>query len=145
MAANTTPIFPLGQNVSWSALTAGTSYRDGTVGTTLLFTAGANGARIDQIKVRTLGAVSTASVVRFYVNNGATTATATNNSLIHEVSIGTTTAGDTYAAGDIDVLISKGTDVVVPIPYLPSSYTIRASLGTTISAGVQITVHGANY
>jgi len=143
MAANYNPIFPKTPDVKWATLTNGYSLKDGTVGSTV-FTANGEGARIDQIKIRNLG-TGTTTVVRLYVNNGGAVGTASNNSLIHEVTINNTTGTDTASQPDYDVTISKGSDVAVPIPYLPPYYSIRASLGTTVATGIQVTVHGGQY
>lgn len=145
MPANTTPIFPLTQKVSWGTLTTANTAKDGTGTVATLFTAGANGARIDQIKVRALG-TNVATVLRLFVNNGSTNTTSTNNSLIHEVTIPATTLSEVAALSDVDVTISKNsTETVVPIPFLPAGYKINATIGTAIAAGIQITVHGADY
>ncbi len=143
MADYNNPIFPQTPTVSWTTLTAGSTFKDGTVGSTV-FTATSRGARIDQIKVRNLGA-GTTTVVRFYVNNGGAASTAANNSLIHELTVSNVASTDTAAQPDYDVTISKGSDVSVPIPYLQAFHSIRASLGTGITAGVQITIHGGQY
>lgn len=140
----TNPIFPAVPRAYWTTLTAGTTYRDGTISSSIGFTAGGNGARIDQIKVRALG-TNVGTVLRLYLNNGNATATASNNSLIHETTIALTTASDTTAQTDNDILIVKGADSVPPIPYLPPNYRIIATLGTTVSAGLQLTIHGGDY
>jgi hypothetical protein len=146
MAANTQPIFPLTPKVSWGTLTNSNILKDGT-GTTVstIFTAGVDGSRIDQIKIRPLG-TNSATVVRFFINNGSTNATATNNSLIHEVTIAATTVSEIAAQTDYNVTITVNTsETIPPIPYLPASYKINATIGTTASAGLQITVHGGDY
>lgn len=141
---NTTPIFPLTQNVSWGTLTTANTAKDGTGTVATLFTAGANGSKIDQIKVRALG-TNVATVLRLFVNNGSANSTAANNTLIHEVTIAATTLSEVAALVDTDIVITKGADTVVPIPYLPAGYKIMATIGTTVAAGLQMTVHGANY
>jgi hypothetical protein len=145
MAANTQPIFPLTPKVSWGTLTASTIAKDGTGTVSTIFTAGVDGSRIDQIKIRSLG-TNSATVVRFFVNNGSTNATPTNNSLIHEVTIAATTVSEVAAQIDYNVTVTFNTsETAPPIPYLPSGYKINASVGTTASAGLQITVHGSDY
>lgn len=140
----TNPIFPAVPRAYWTTLTAGTTYKDGTTYANIGFTAGGNGARIDQIKVRALG-TNTATVLRLYVNNGSGTTTAGNNSLIHETTIAATTVSETSALADNDILIVKGADSVPPIPYLPPNYRILATIGTTVAAGLQLTIHGGDY
>lgn len=145
MPANTTPIFPLTQKVSWGTISAANTAKDGTGTATTLFTAGTNGARIDQIKVRALG-TNVATVLRLFVNNGSANTTAANNSLIHEITIPASTLSEVAAQTDVDVTITKNTtETAVPIPYLPAGYKINATIGTAVAAGIQITVHGADY
>lgn len=145
MAANTQPIFPLTPKVSWATLTGANIAKDGTGNVATIFTAGVDGSRIDQIKVRPLG-TNVATVLRFFVNNGSTNATATNNSLIHEVTIAASTVSETAALADYNVTITVNTsETIPPIPYLPANYKINATIGTTVSAGLQVTVHGGDY
>lgn len=144
MPANVNPIFPISPKCSWGKLTAANTAKDGTGTVVELFTAGANGARIDQIKVRALG-TNIATVLRLFVNNGLTQATATNNSLIHEVTIAATTLTETAALVDNDITITKGSDVVPPIQTLPPGYKILATIGTAVAAGLQVTVSGGDY
>lgn len=144
MPANVNPIFPITPKIgSGKVLTANTA-TDGTGTTVEVFVAGANGAKIDQIKVRPLG-TNIATVLRFFVNNGAVPTTAANNTLIHEETMAATTISQVAALADKDVLIAKGSDSVPPIPYLPAGYKILVAVGTTIAAGLQVTVHGGDY
>lgn len=145
MPANTSPIFPLTPKVSWGTVATANTAKDGTGTAVTVATAGANGSRVDQIKVRALGS-NVATVLRFFVNNGSTNATATNNTLIHEVTIAATTLSEVAALADNDITITKnGIDTVPPIPYLPAGYKINITIGTTIAAGLQVTVHGGDY
>ena len=146
MPANTVPIFPLTPKVTFTGnITTANTAKDGTGTINLLFTAGANGARIDQIKVRAKG-TNVATVMRFFVNNGADPTVATNNTLVHEVTLAATTLSETGAVADNDVVISKNTtETACPIPYLPATYRLYVTIGTTISAGVQATAWGADY
>lgn len=136
MAANTAPIFPLTGNVGFGKLTAANTNTDGTGTVLTLFTAGAEGGRVDKIRCRALG-TNVATVVRIYLNNGSTTATATNNSLFTEKSLPATTASNSAEIGpaiDIDIGIS-----------IPTGYTITVCIGTAVSAGWQFTCFGGNY
>ena len=141
--ANTSPIFPQTPKTSWVTLTTAGAATDGTTAV-IGYTAGANGSRIDQIKVRALG-TNVQTVLRLFVNNGNSSTSAANNSLVHEVTINATTASSTTSLADNDITITKGTDIAVPIPYLPANYRIYAAIGTAVSAGLQVTIHGADY
>lgn len=145
MAANIDPIFPIKQNVSWGNVLTANTAKDGTGTMVTVFTAGVNGSKIDQIKVRALG-TNVATVLRFFINNGLTNATAANNTLIHEVTIAATAVNETAALLDNDVTIPKNTtETAVPIPYLPPGYRLNVAIGTTVAAGLQVAVHGADY
>lgn len=145
MSANTQPIFPISQNVSWGNILTANTAKDGSGAVVTVFTAGPNGSKIDQIKVRALG-TNIATVLRFFVNNGASNATAANNSLAHETTIAATALSEVAALTDIDVTIPKNTsETACPIPYLPAGYKINVTIGTAVAAGLQISVYGANY
>jgi hypothetical protein len=145
MPANTQPIFPLTPKVAWATLTAANTAKDGTGTVSTIFTAGADGSRIDQIKVRPLG-TNVATVMRFFINNGNTNATASNNSLIHEVTIAASTVSEVVALTDYNVTIPiNSSETISPIPYLPANYKINVTIGTAVSAGLQVTVHGGDY
>jgi hypothetical protein len=118
---------------------------DGTGTQVTVFTAGQNGSRIDQIKVRARG-TNVATVLRLFINNGSDSSIADNNTLVHEVTIPATTINYSAALADNDILIPKNSgEVAVPIPYLPAGYKINVSISTTVTAGLQVTVHGADY
>jgi hypothetical protein len=146
MTANTTPIFPLTPKVSWGTVTAANTAMNGTGTVSTVFTAGADGSRIDQIKVRGLG-TNVATALRFFINNGSTNATVENNSLVHETTIAITTASNVAALVDNDITINKdgGARTEPPILYLPAGYKINVAIGTAVAAGLQITVWGADY
>lgn len=152
MPANTQPIFPLIPRVSWGTIKLGNTATDGTGGAIspydtnviLVFTAGANGSRIDQIKVRSLG-TNVATVLRFYVNTGGGNSVFYQNSLIHETTIAATTASNTLALVDNLIVVSSGATTAPPIPYLQANDRIIVTIGTAVAAGLQITVHGGDY
>lgn len=142
---NTTPIFPKTPKVAWATLTTANTAKNGTGTVGIVFTAGTYGARIDQIKVRALG-TNVATVMRFFVNNGSDNTVATNNSLIHEVTIAATTLSEVAALADNNIMIDKNTgEKAVPIPYLPPNHRLIVTIGTTVASGLQVTVHGGDY
>jgi len=109
-----------------------------TVGTAMrqIFIAGSNGARVDQITCRfastngaTASGTSAASLIRFWINNGAVNTTASNNIFFGEVAMAAT------------AVTALGTGVLavnfLPLPVgglnLPAGYSIYA--GATVAAG----------
>lgn len=136
MAANTTPIFvatPRSSFVS-TGVNANTAL-DGTGTVATAFTAGANGSKIEQINLVNLG-TAVATVVRIFINNGATNATAANNSLLYEVPIIANTLSQTAASS----FVTLPTNII-----LPSGYKINVTTGTAIAAGIQVTCQGGDY
>lgn len=147
MAQNTSPIFPLVPVNSWvsgTAATAGTPGRDANTTTDLtagtiygpIFTADAtDGSRLDFIKVRALG-TNVATVVRIWINNGAATTTAANNTLYLERSLSSTTVSQT----------AEQPDIILPLNIsLPAGYRVYATFGTAVAAGFHLTAVGGDY
>lgn len=147
MAQNTSPIFPLVPEVLWvsgTAATAGTPGRDANTTTDLtagtiygpIFTADAtDGSRLDFIKVRSLG-TNVATVIRIWINNGAATTTATNNTLYLERTLSSTTVSQTAELPDIILPLSIS---------LPAGYRVYATFGTAVAAGFHLTAVGGDY
>jgi len=145
MPVTATPIFSQTPNVGAlnavlsTAMTNTTTF-DGTMTTgtamVLAYTAGANGSRIDQISVRlgstngtTASGTSSATVVRFWANNGSVNTTAANNIFIGEVAVPATTvtaAGTSALAYYLLTLPLNGLNI-------PAGYRIYA--GLTVAAG----------
>jgi len=125
-----TPVFTVGQTIT----TANTA-KDGTGTVVLLYTAGANGSRVDAIKVRSTG-TAVATVIRIFVNNGATNATATNNSLYTEATIASTTLTEVAAQTDNSIAMNIS---------LPATYRVYATIGTSVAAPLQVSAQGGDY
>lgn len=138
MAQNTSPIFPLTPITTWSIsiTTAITTVNGDLSGAAVIFTGNAtNGSRVDYVKVRALG-TNTASVLRIFINNGSTAATAANNALFMERTLAATTLSQ----------VAELADVIVPLDVaLPANYKLLATIGTTVAAGVIITAVGGDY
>lgn len=135
MPANTSPIFPLTPNISWATVTTANTAKDGTGAVVTVFTAGANGSRVDYLKVRALG-TNVATVLRVFVNNGGANTTAANNSLILDQTIAATTNSETAQLVDNIIQLDLS---------LPAGYKINVAIGTTVSAGLQVTGVGGDY
>jgi hypothetical protein len=160
MAVTATPVFTQTLNVGAnnaivSTAMTNTKAFDGTetAGTplALAFTAGANGSRIDQIMCRlsstngaTASGTSSATVVRFWINNGSANTTATNNIFLGEVAIPAT------------AVTALGTSALTTYPLtlptnglnIPATYKIYG--GLTVAAGgtniaIAISAFGGDY
>lgn len=141
MAANTAPIFSALGDIQWSttAMTAANTTKDLTTGTIyLVFTADAtNGGFVQRIRFRSLGTNSNATVARIWINNGATTGTAANNTLFDEITLGAITNSEVAATATFELPLNFA---------LPPGDRIYVTLGTApTSAGWQATVVGGKY
>lgn len=141
MPANLQPIFPLTPNTSWGTVQAANTAMDGTGTVVTVFTAGANGARLDAIKVRALG-TNVASVLRLWINNGGANSTPSNNSLFYEVSLPATTL--TQVASTTDISLQFDT-INLPQVVLPTGYKVNVTIGTAVAAGWHVTAFGGSY
>mgnify|MGYP001571778310 FL=1 len=79
------------------------------------------------------------TVMRFFVNNGSTNATAANNSLVAEAGLPGTTLSE---SASISV---PGLDTIPVGVAFPAGYKLNITLGTAVSAGWQVTVVGGKY
>ena len=136
MAANTSPIFLGTPRTSWiSTGTAANTALDGTGTVATVFTAGANGSKIETVSLEHLG-TNVATVVRFFVNNGSSNAVAANNTLVHEETMAANTLSQVAKSADIAWMANK---------VLPAGYKLNVTIGTAIAAGIQVTADGGDY
>jgi len=97
-----------------------------------VFLAGADGARMERLKFTPTG-TNIQTVARIYVNNGAVNTTATNNTLIGEISLPATTASATASLISPEFVMPGGALA------LPSGWKIYVGLGTAVAAGWVVT------
>lgn len=138
MAGNTNPIFSAKGIIGFSdgvVATANTT-KDLTSGTIYLcHTAAADGDYVERIRFRALG-TNVATVGRVWINNGATTATATNNRLLDEITLSATTVSEVASLVNYELPLGL---------VLPSGYRIYVTVGTVVAAGYHVTVMGGTY
>ncbi len=144
MPANTAPVFPIVPKVSWGKVltadaTAVKNHDGTTANAVLVFTAGANGARIEEIKALPLG-TNAATVLRIFINNGQDPTVATNNALYEEITCPSTSITETMQQSEL-ILINKDSSALI----LPPGYRLYAAVGTTVATGLQVTVIGGDY
>ena len=95
MPANTSPIFTLTPQVEWSTTMYGANTGNLSAGTTYMaFSAASNGSYVQKIRFKhqSSNVNSVATVARVFINNGASTGTAANNTIWDEVTIASNTA-----------------------------------------------------
>jgi hypothetical protein len=139
MPSNTTPIFSKVGDIQWNStpiVTANTT-TDLTTGTSyLIFTADAtNGGYVQKLRIRSLG-TNVTTVMRVWLNNGSTTATASNNTLYDEISLASSTVSQTTALSVYELPLNFA---------LPLGYKIYVTLGTTVVAGYDVTCIAGKY
>ena len=137
MAANTSPISPILPHSGFAATvqTTANTALDGTGTVIGFFTAGANGSRVNRVRVCHRG-TNIQTVLRIFLNNGSTNATQANNVLITEATLPASTAN---AAGAL-------VPVELPLNFaLPGGFVLHVTLGTAVAAGIRVTVLGGNY
>lgn len=136
MAAGTTPIFTITPRSSGvSSGTSANTAKDGTGTVATVFTAGAQGAKIERVFMQHLGS-NTATVLRFFVNNGSSNTVATNNSLVHEEGFASWSNSETAAS-------TSGVWYANLI--LPAGYKLNVVTATAIASGIQVTSEGGDY
>ena len=139
MPANTSPIFTLAPEIMWDGTIAtANNTGDLTSGTIYpVFTAGTNGSYVQKIRFRHTGANSAATVGRVWINNGAATTTAANNTLFDEITIAANATFTTNAAS---------TNYELPLMFaLPPSYRLYVTIGAAAAGGIDATVIGGDY
>ena len=138
MAANTSPIFTLVPDIQWApaVLAAANTAKDGTGTVATVFTAGAtNGGFVAKLVARPAG-TNVATVLRVFINNGATNATPANNILIAEMTLPAITLSEVAAQPAYELPLSFA---------LPAGYKINCVLGTAVAAGYCLSVIGGKY
>jgi hypothetical protein len=92
--------------------------RDGTGTIATIFTAGANGSRIDAIDIKAVG-TTTAGMIRLFIHDG------TNARLLTEIPVTALTPSATLPSWEAQ-LNTNSMSQVLPI-ILPTNYSLRAS------------------
>ena len=138
MPAGTTPIFTRAPDVQWSIanITAANTAKDGTGTVDTVFTADAvEGSYLERLTIRPRG-TNVASIMRVFINNGLTNATAANNSFFTELGF-TATVNSEVAA------IQGG---VIPMNIaLPLGFRVQVTIGTAVAGGFSVTANGGKY
>jgi hypothetical protein len=134
MAGNNDPLFTKQGDLSTDGTTgmsqvitaAAADYTGIGANNRLVFTADTNnGGYVSRLRLKPSG-TNVAAVMRVYLNNGATNATATNNTFFGEISLPATTASTTASLPDVDYSIGFA---------LPPGWKIYVGLGAAVAAG----------
>lgn len=135
---NFAPIFTKVPRSAWATLIAANIAKDGTGTTALIMTADAvEGGNLGLITCEPVG-TNVATVLRVFLNNGSTPATAANNSLIGQISLPATTLSETSTA------TMQGVERVFNRA-IPPGYRVYVCLATAVAAGWQISTASGDY
>ena len=137
MPANNNPIFSKKGAAQWAAagIAAANIAKDGTGTVATVFTGGVEGNYLHKLIARPRG-TNVATVLRVFVNNGLTNATAANNSLIAELTLPATTLSEVAAQPTFEL----------PLNFiLPAGFVINCTIGTAVAAGFSLTIIGGEY
>ena len=138
MPANTNPIFTFAPDIQWAAaaLVAANTAKDGTGTVSAVFTADAtNGGFVSKLTARPAG-TNVATVLRVFINNGATNATPANNILIAEMTLPAITLSEVAAQPAYELPLNFA---------LPAGYKINCVIGTAVAAGYFLSAFGGKY
>lgn len=137
MPGNNAPIFSKIARTEWvNGLTAANTAKDGTGTVDTVFTADAtNGSYLQKLVIRPRG-TNVVSVLRVFLNNGGTNATAGNNAMIAEIGLPLTT--------NTEVAALAGLEIPLNIP-VPPGYRVQVTLGTAVAGGYAVTAMGGDY
>ena len=138
MPANTNPIFTFAPDIQWAAaaLAAANTAKDGTGTVSTVFTADAtNGGFVSKLTARPAG-TNVATVLRVFINNGATNATPANNILIAEMTLPGVALSEVAAQPAYELPLNFA---------LPAGFKINCVLGTAVAAGYFLSVIGGKY
>lgn len=116
MAVTATPIFVQSPRAAIGSLATANTNRDGSGTIATIWTAGANGSRIDHIDLQAYG-TTTAGVIRLYIHDGSTAM------LWKEILVTAITPSTTLAAWSYTLDCTIGSNMLV----LQSGYSLRAS------------------
>lgn len=110
----------------------------GTLGTDiyLVFTGAATWGSYLQSIVASPRGTNTASVLRVFLNNGSTNATAANNTKIAEITLPATTASAVAALQSLEIPINRA---------IAPGFRILVTVGTTVAGGYAVTAFGGNF
>jgi hypothetical protein len=137
LPANTAPIFSVTPNIAFGNIATANTAKDGTGTVATVYTAGANGSRVERIKALALGTI-VQTVLRVFINNGSGNNIATNNSLIAEVTIPAVTNDETASKPLTEIIFTNGL-------VLPAGFKLNIAIGTTVASSIQVTAVGGDY
>jgi len=133
---NINPVFVKTPAISWGKLTTANTAKDGTGTVVCIFTAQADGSRVDKIVFQPLG-TNVATVARIFINNGTDNTVATNNTYIGDIALASSSLSESLEMPKTEYQFPDGL-------FLPAGYKVNVAIGTTVAAGIQATAFGGH-
>jgi hypothetical protein len=123
---NTRPIYSALPNLGWAKVSTVNTTKTGTGTVYTVFTADAtNGGRISHVRIRAYDTNGVTTVLRVFINNGGTNATASNNTLYTEAFIDIRSNSLTSADYELEVPLNLA---------LPAGYKVFVTLSNSIGS-----------
>jgi hypothetical protein len=133
---NQAPMWSRTGDPQWNTISAANTAKDGTGTVVLVYTADAdNGGFLESITFAPLG-TNVATVARVWLNNGSTNTTATNNTLIADITLSATTNSEVQGQTPFVLAFNR---------MIPAGYRIYITLGTAVAAGYGVTAIAGRY
>jgi hypothetical protein len=139
MPANIAPIFVLTPNIGFGRITAANTTSDGSGSLTTVFTAGANGSRLDFLTItnsQATAALSSAMVIKVYLTNTS----GTTPRMLQEVTLPAATRTTAVVGSTTTISFSNG--LIIPAGTL-------VQMSQSVYAGVQdqndVVARGGDY
>ena len=117
---------------------AAADYTGAGANNSLVFTASADGARVERLKFTPIG-TNVQTVARIFINNGSANSTATNNTFIGEITLPATTASAVASLVSPEFVMPAGALA------LNGGFKIYVGLGTAVAAGWVVTPIAGQY
>lgn len=138
MPANKDPIFTETPNNDWVTIPSGAAANtavDGTGTVYTAWTAGPDGGFLQKLRIKAAN-ISAQTVLRVFINNGLTNATAANNVLFDEITLPIISASNNAAVQPFEVPMNLGLD---------PGHKVNVCLGTSVTGAVNATGVGGDY
>ncbi len=139
MPANIDPIFSRAPDVQWGTVASGAAANTAVDGTGTVYTVwtadATNGGFLQRLRIKAAN-ISAPTVMRVFLNNGSTNATAANNILFDEVTLPVISASNTAAVQPFEAPMNIA---------LPAGYKINVCLGTSVTGIIQVAGIGGKF
>jgi len=131
------PQFTSVPKVGYGYLSTASDNYDGTSSDAVTcFTAGSNGSFLGFLRIKPNGTSNSATVIRIFLNNGGAQATATNNHLINEIQVSSSTGNPTTSTMEATCQFGFA---------IPSGYKVLCLSAGDSTSGWHCTVIGGDF